>query len=45
MKINIDTIKEDKNFSDIDNEKAKVLADTLYEYSILVFNIYNKAVA
>lgn len=45
MKIDISIVKEDKNFSDIDNEKASVLVDTLYEYSVLVFNIYNKAVA
>ncbi len=38
-------VKEDRNFSEIDNEKANVLVDTLYEYSVLVFNIYNKAVA
>lgn len=45
MKIDIDKVKEDRNFSDIDNEKASVLIDTLHEYSVLVFNIYNKAVA
>lgn len=45
MKIDISMVKEDRNFSDIDNEKASLLVDTLYEYSVLVFNIYNKAVA
>ena len=45
MKIDIGMVKEDRNFSEIDNEKANVLVDTLYEYSVLVFNIYNKAVA
>ena len=45
MKIYIGMVKEDRNFSEIDDEKASVLADTLYEYSVLVFNIYNKAVA
>ena len=45
MKIDICIVKEDRNFSEIDDEKASVLVDTLYEYSVLVFNIYNKAVA
>ena len=45
MKIDTGMVKEDRNFSDIDNEKASMLVDTLYEYSVLVFNIYNKAVA
>ncbi len=45
MKIDICMVKEDRNFSEIDNEKANVLVDTIYEYSVLVFNIYNKAVA
>lgn len=45
MKIDIGMVKEDRNFSDIGNEEASVLVDTLYEYSVLVFNIYNKAVA
>ncbi len=45
MKIDIGIVKEDRNFSDIDDEKASVLVDTLYEYSVLVFNIYNKVVA
>ena len=45
MKIDISMVKEDRNFSNIDDEKANVLVDTLYEYSVLVFNIYNKAVA
>ena len=58
MKIDIGMVKEDRNFSEIDDEKASVLVDseiddekasvlvdTLYEYSVLVFNIYNKAVA
>lgn len=45
MKIKIDTIKEDRNFSSIDDEKAEMLIDTLYEYSVLVFNVYNKAIA
>ena len=41
MKIDIGMVKEDRNFY----EKASVLVDTLYEYSVLVFNIYNKVVA
>ena len=45
MKIDIGMVKEDRNFSNINDEKAIVLVDTLYEYSVLVFNIYNKAVA
>ena len=45
MKIDIGMVKEDRNFSEIDDENASVLVDTLYEYSVLVFNIYNKAVA
>ena len=45
MKIDIGMVKEDRNFSEIGGEKASVLVDTLYEYSVLVFNIYNKAVA
>ena len=31
MKIDIGMIKEDRNFSEIDDEKASVLVDTLYE--------------
>ena len=45
MKIDINKIKENRDFSDIDDEKARVLIDTLYEYSVLVFNVYNKAIA
>lgn len=39
-KLNISTIKENRDFSHIDKETADLLIETLYHYSILSYNAY-----
>lgn len=45
IKLDIKMIKEDKNFADIDDEKASLLIDTIYSYSVILFNSYIKKIA
>lgn len=44
MELRLNIAKVKSYFNSFDDEKARVLVDTLYEYSVLVFNIYNKIV-
>ena len=40
--LNIDTIKENRNFKGITQEDTKELIDTLYAFSILSYEAYTK---
>lgn len=40
--LNIDTIKENRNFKGITQEEAKELIDTLYAFSVLSYEAYTK---
>ena len=40
MKLNIDTIRENRSFKHIDIQEAELLIDTLYEFSVIAFNAY-----
>lgn len=40
--LNLDTIKENRNFKGISQEDAKELIDTLYIFSVLSYEAYNK---
>ena len=40
--LNIDTIKENRNFKGITQEDTKELIDTLYAFSVLSYEAYTK---
>ena len=40
--LNIDTIKENRNFKGITQEETKELIDTLYAFSVLSYEAYTK---
>lgn len=40
--LNLDTIKENRNFKGISQEDAKELIDPLYAFSVLSYEAYNK---
>lgn len=42
--LNIDTIKENRNFKGITQEETKELIDTLYAFSVLSYEAYTKKI-
>lgn len=42
MKLNIDTIKENRDFSNLDELQSQLLIETLYDYSVIAFDAYNR---
>lgn len=42
MKLNIDSIKENRDFSNLDELQSQLLIETLYDYSVIAFNAYNR---
>lgn len=42
MKLNFDTIKENRDFSNLDELQSQLLIETLYDYSVIAFDAYNR---
>lgn len=42
MKLNIDSIKENRDFSNLDELQLQLLIETLYDYSVIAFEAYNR---
>lgn len=42
--LNIDIIKENRNFKDISPEDANELISSLYDFSLLSYEAYNKKI-
>lgn len=42
MKLNIDTIKENRDFSNLNESQLQLLIETLYDYSVIAFDAYNR---
>ncbi len=42
MKLNIDIIKENKDFSNLNESQLQLLIETLYDYSVIAFDAYDR---
>lgn len=42
MKLNIDSIKENRDFSNLNELQSQLLIETLYDYSVIAFDAYNR---
>lgn len=42
MKLNIDSIKENRDFSNLDELQLQLLIETLYDYSVIAFDAYDR---
>lgn len=42
MKLSIDTIKENRDFNNLNEVQSDLLIETLYDYSVIAFNAYSR---